>query len=95
MPGLRDTWWLALAISFLCGAGITLGCGGASLSKRFFSAALWGVLSGLLYIVISAFFVFPGLIASGDMVIGAAWRVFIFAIFSAIGAIYTEIRLPA
>jgi len=94
MPGLRDTWWLALMISFLCGAGITLGGGGAPLSKRFISAALWGVFTGLLYMVVSAFFVFPGLITVGETVTGAAWRIFIFTIFSTIGAIYTELRLP-
>lgn len=94
VPGLKDTWWLWLLIAFLCGAGVTIGCGGAALSKRFSSAALWGILTGFLYSAVSAIFVHTGPIIPGDLAVTVAWRVFIFTIFSTIAAVVTELRLP-
>lgn len=93
-PGLKDTWWLVLLIAFLCGAGVTLGCGGAVLPKRIISAAVWGILTGLLYTVVSAIVMQEGNIIPGELAITAAWRVFIFTIFGAMAAVITELRLP-
>jgi hypothetical protein len=94
VPGLKNTWWLVLFITFLCGAGITIGCGGAALSKRIISAAVWGILTGLLYTAASAVIMQAGNIIPGELAVTAAWRVFIFTIFSTIAAVITELRLP-
>jgi hypothetical protein len=94
VPGLKDTWWLVLLIAFLCGAGVTLGCGGAPLSKRIISAALWGILTGLIYTAASAIVMQEGNIIPGELALTAAWRVFIFTIFAASAAVVTELRLP-
>lgn len=93
-PGLKDTWWLVLLIAFFCGAGVTIGCGGAPLSKRIISAAVWGILTGLLYTTASAMIVHAGPIIVGDLVVTVVWRIFIFTIFSTIAAVITELRLP-
>jgi hypothetical protein len=97
MPTLNDTWWFALLIIVLCGAAVTLGCGGAPLSKRFISAAQWGVLSALLYTGVSAaiiFWVQQETVIVGDLITSGAWRVFIFTLFAAIAAAITELRPP-
>ena len=94
IPGLKDTWWLVLLIAFLCGAGVTIGCGGAPLSKRIISAAFWGILTGLLYTTASTIFMHTGPIIPGDLAVTVAWRVFIFPILSTIAAVITELRLP-
>jgi hypothetical protein len=93
-PGLKNTWWFALLISLLAGAGITLGCGGASLTKRFMSAAAWGILTGVLYTLASAYFLQETSIVLDKLTINAAWHMFIFTLFSTIAAVVTELRLP-
>ncbi len=95
MPTLKDTWWFALLIIVVCGAAVTSGCGGAALSRRFISAALWGVLTAFLYTGVSAAIISrvqQETIIVGDMVTGGAWRVFIFTLFAAIAAAITELR---
>jgi len=89
LPGLRDIWWLVALAPLLCGAVVTLGCGGAVLGKRIAAAAACGVLSGLLYTAVSMI-----LNSDGGILVGGVWRVFIFAILSTIGAIVTELKLP-
>ncbi len=89
LPGLRDIWWLVILAPLICGAAITLGCGGAALGKRVVTAAVSGVLAGAFYAGISVFLSYDsGIVAS------CIWRMFIFAILSTIGAIATEIKLP-
>lgn len=95
MPTLKDTWWLVVFISLLGGAGVTLGCGGALLSRRIISAVVWGVLVGLFYTAASVLFVLQGEIIVGEVVTVCLWRVFIFAVLAPIGAVVTELRLPA
>jgi hypothetical protein len=94
VPGLKDTWWLVLLIAILCGAGVTLGCGGAVLSRRIISAAVWGILTGILYTAASAIFMQEGNLILGELAVTAAWRMFIFTIFGTIAAVVTELRLP-
>jgi len=90
-PGLNILWWLAVLVPgvLICGAVVTLGCGGAALGKRIFAAAVCGVLIGVLYTAVSARLNYNGGIAAS-----CVWRVFIFAILSTIGAIVTELKLP-
>ncbi|UCH92976.1 MAG: hypothetical protein JSV88_22150 [Candidatus Aminicenantes bacterium] len=93
-PGLKHTWWFALLITFLCGAGVTLGCGGAALSKRIVSAAIWGILTSLLYTAVSALLIQKGNIIPNELAVTAAWRMFIFTLLGTIAAMITELRLP-
>ena len=89
LPGLRDIWWLAALAPLVCGAAVTLGCGGAALGKRIAAAAVCGVLAGALYAGISVL-----LSHDGGIVASCIWRMFIFAILTTIGSIFTEIKLP-
>ncbi len=89
LPGLRDIWWLAIFVPLVCGAAVTLGCGGASLWKRIVAAAGCGAVAGALYTIVSAILNDNGGIAASFL-----WRIFLFAILSTIGAMVTELKLP-
>ncbi len=89
LPGLRDIWWLVILAPLICGAAVTLGCGGAALGKRIVTAAVCGVLAGAIYAGISFF-----LSRDGGIVASCIWRMFIFAILATVGAIAIEIKLP-
>jgi len=89
LPGLKEIWWLAVIVPLVCGAVVTLGCGGAALGKRIVIAAICGVLIAVLYTAASAMLSYnSGLAAS------CVWRILIFTILSTIGAIVTELKLP-
>jgi hypothetical protein len=92
LPGLKDIWLLAALVPLVCGAVVTLGCGGATLWKRIVAATICGIATGVLYTTISAMIV-DGL-AADDITTACAWRAFVFAMFSTIGAIITELKLP-
>jgi hypothetical protein len=92
LPGLKSIWPLAVLVPLVCGAVVTLGCGGALLWKRIVAAGLCGTALGLLYTAVSAVLV-DGL-AVNDIVTACAWRAFVFAILATIGAIITELKLP-
>ncbi|MHC4488252.1 MAG: hypothetical protein ACYSW7_03610, partial [Planctomycetota bacterium] len=89
LPGLRDIWWLAIFVPLVCGAAVTLGCGGAPLWKRIVAAAGCGAVVGALYTIVSAILNDNSGIAASFL-----WRIFLFAILSTIGAIVTELKLP-
>jgi len=93
LPGLKDIWSLAILLPMACGAAVTLGCGGAVLWRRIVAATVCGAGVALLYIVESAAIGHNG-ITVGDIAKGCAWRVFVFAVLSTIGAIITELKLP-
>lgn len=93
IPGLGDTWWFALLVTIFCAAGITLGAAGATRAKRFISALVWGVLTGITYTAAKAYGVMGMTTISGDLVKDAAWHVFFLAVFAVIAAVVTEIRL--
>ncbi|MHC4106142.1 MAG: hypothetical protein ACYSR9_14460, partial [Planctomycetota bacterium] len=88
-PNYNKLWWLAVLVPLICGAIVTLGCGGAALGKRLAAAAVCGVLIGVLSTAVSAIMSY-----NGGFVAMCVWRVFIFAIVSTIGAIITELKLP-
>jgi len=93
MPTLKDTWWFAVLISLLGGVGVTLGCGGAMLSRRILSSVAWGVSAALFYTAASVLFVLRGEIILGEVITVCLWRVFIFAVLAPIGAVVTELRI--
>ena len=94
MPELMDIWWVVILISMICGAGVTLGCRGARLSKRIISASVCGIIAGFLYTIESTIIMHGGLIIATDIAAIFLWRMFVFALLSAFGAILTELRLP-
>jgi len=94
LPGLKDIWWLVILVPLLCGRVVTLGCGGAALSRRIGAAAVAGLLAGILYTIISVILSNTRAMASDGIFAGCVWRAFIFAILSTIGAILTELKLP-
>jgi hypothetical protein len=94
LPGLSDIGWLAAIVPLICGAGVTLGCGGAPLLKRIIATAFCGVMVGMLYTAISAVIGYGGQIEVVRIAAGCVWRVFVVMVFSTIGAILTELKLP-
>lgn len=94
LPRLRDIWWLVVVVPFVCGAGVTLGCGGMALVKRLLAACACGILVGVLYTGLSAVIGRDSGIGVATIAAGCVWRVFVFAVLSAIGAIFTELKLP-
>ena len=90
-PSSKMIWWLVVLVPqvLVCGAAVTLGCGGATLGQRIAAAAVCGVSVGLLYTAVSAILNYDsGWVAS------CLWHILIFAILSTAGAIITELKLP-
>lgn len=94
LPGLNEVWWLSLLLPMLFGSAVTLGSGGAHLGKRIIGAAFCGGVMGILYTAVSAFLGYGGLLGVSEVLISCAWRIFLFTLFSTIGAILTEMKLP-
>jgi len=78
----------------LCGAVVTLGCGGATLVKRIVGAAVCGAAVGVFYAAVSAFLGHSSGISMGEIATNGVWRIFVFSIFSVLGAIIAELKLP-
>jgi len=87
LPALSQIWWLAAVVPFICGSAVTLGFGGASMGKRIIGAALCGTATGILYT--GASFMYEAAVV--DFVAACVWRVFVFTLVAAVGAIITEI----
>jgi hypothetical protein len=94
LPGLKEIWWLALLVPMSCGAVVTLGCGGAALWERIVGAAVCGVLLGVFYTAASSSLQGDDPFLIGAIIASCIWRIFVFAIFSVIGAIIMELKLP-
>jgi len=92
LPGLKDVWLFAVIVPLVCGAVVTLGCGGALLWKRIVAATICGIVLGVLYTAISTIIVYG--LGTGDIAAICFWRVFVFAILTTVGAIATELKLP-
>ena len=94
LPGLADIWWLILAVPLLCGAGVTLGCGGAALWRRIVAAAISGALVGILATIAAAILSRGSEVAASSLAVLCAMHTFVSALLSAIGAIVAELKLP-
>ncbi|MCJ7772506.1 MAG: chloride channel protein [Desulfobacterales bacterium] len=94
LPGLKDIWWLTLIVPILAGAGVTLGFGGASIGKRISGAAVCGVIIGILYTAIPGILGIREELMFSEFASNLIWRIFIFVIFSTIGAVITELIIP-
>ena len=75
----------------LCGTVVTLGAGGASISKRVIWGALCGGMLGILFTAISRFVGYDGLVEASELMTRGVWSVFLFTIFSTIGVLVTEV----
>ena len=94
LPGVKDIWWLGILIPFLCGSVVTLGAGGATLSNRIIGAAVCGVLIGFFSVVTPSVAGYADSIGFRELAVGGIWRIFTFTIFSTLGVIMTELKLP-
>ncbi len=94
LPGLDEIWGLVVLVPLLCGAVVTLGAGGAALSKRIIGAAVCGGVVGVLTTVLSAILSYGGLVSFNEIATGGLWRVLLLTVFSAVGVILTELKLP-
>jgi hypothetical protein len=94
LPSLKDLWWLSVLVPMLCGVVVTLGCGGATLKERFTGSVVCGTLIALFYTAISILSGQGDAIEVSDITTKCLWQIFIFSIFSIIGAIVTELKLP-
>jgi hypothetical protein len=94
LPGLKDIWWLVVTVPLLCGMGTTLGCGGAAFWRRIVAAVVCGVVVGTLYTMFSAILSYSSGTAAYNPTAACAWRMFVFAVLSTIGAVVTELKLP-
>ncbi len=92
-PRLLDIWYLVVIVPILCGTVVTLACGGAKLWKRIIAAVVCGMLIGLLYSGATPLIDLNSGITAGYILKTLVWSTFIFAIFSPIGAIITELKL--
>lgn len=94
VPGLNGNWWFFIPVIFLGAALITIGNGGAALSRRIISGVLYGVFSAIGYVAIS-FILLPGeKIDWGNIAITGGWYIFLLSVIAVLGIIITEIRLP-
>ena len=80
-------------VPLVCGAGVTLGCRGAVLYKRFIAAGICGVSAGALYTAGTAILAAEA-VTAGQIGTELVWRIFIFGVFTTVGAILTELKLP-
>jgi len=87
-------WWLAALIPVLFGAAVTLSAGGASLGKRIISAACCGGLIGIFYTALLTIINYGAPIGFSEIPMSCVWRVFVFTIFSTMGAFLMELKLP-
>lgn len=93
LPDLRSIWWLSVLVPMLCGSMVTLGCGGASLGERIVGSAVCGSMIAILYSAISAWLGQRSGIALSLFGASFLWRLFVFSMFSMLGAIVTELKL--
>lgn len=94
LPDLKNLWALSVLVPLICGAIVTLGYGGAKISERIIGAAVCGIGIGLFPAAAFPILVHGTDILARDVAIHSIWRLFIFSIIAAIGAIITEINWP-
>ncbi len=96
LPGLRDLAWLLVLVPALCGALITIGAGGMSLTRRVIVSAAGAATTGALHAVLvtgTARYMLEGA-STRNLISALVWQVFIFGIVGSIAAVIAEIRLP-
>jgi len=102
LPSLKDIWWMTVLVPIFCGTLITLTAGGTVFFRRvvqaFTGGAVMGVLYFLMHMLLGQWENFAGInpqAAEGAKWYGLLiWPAFLFSIFSAVGALLTELQLP-
>ena len=86
----------ALIIGGLTGGLVAVESGGSSLNKRIILSALAGIVTGLLYTILSGYLSLrAGIpIAPFHLVTNGVWKMFGYTIVTTTGAIVTELSLP-
>jgi len=87
MP-IKEIWWLGMILPFALGSLITLSAKGMVLWKRIVTGTISGIIVSALYSGFSWQFGFEGPIFPEFI-----WRFFIFAVFSTLGVVVTELSL--
>ncbi|MDO9577722.1 MAG: hypothetical protein Q7J16_07550 [Candidatus Cloacimonadales bacterium] len=88
MMEIKQVWWLGMFLPFLLGSLITRTAGGMILWKRITSAAISAISVSIIYTIYSWQLGFAGHIFPEFV-----WRFFIFAVFSILGVVLTELNL--
>ena len=85
---IKEMWWLGISLSMILGSLVTIYARGMLFRKRIISATISGIVVSILYSFVSKYFGFEGQIFAEGV-----WRFFIFAVFSTVGALVTELEL--
>jgi hypothetical protein len=88
VPNIKSIWWFGIILPSMLGSSITLFAGGHKFGKRVILAVIGGIITAVLYTGISWYFKFEE-----SIIFEFVWRFFIFTVFSAIGALITELKL--
>jgi hypothetical protein len=91
LPKLRDFWWLVMLVPLLCGAAVSLGCGGAALWKRIITATISGAAIGIFSTVAVA--ILDHRTTVSDLISLCAMHTFASAVLATIAAIVAEMML--
>jgi len=94
LPPAGKFWWFSLLLPIFLGAIVTLGCGGAKLWKRFLAATACGTVIGVFYILSVTIIGLRNQAAIGGILKYWALIIFGYTVFTTIGAIIAELRLP-
>lgn len=94
LPRLIDMAVPAALLPLLLGAAVTLGAGGATLTRRITAALLCGVGTGLAYAAVSTGIGYSLELGLAHMPVESVWRLFVFGVIAPIGAALTELALP-
>jgi hypothetical protein len=91
---LTEVWFFSLIVPLLCGAAVTLGAGGAVIWNRVIGAVMCAAVVGIFSTLISVILGAGDSIGFSEIAVVCLWRIFVFAILSVVGLLFTEIKLP-
>jgi hypothetical protein len=93
VSSLKDTWYAVIALPAISGGLITLYAGGASFWRRIVGVLVFSTSTAI--VVTLAGVLTPALSVDPETALASgAWRVFLFSLFSVLGSIVTEIKIP-
>jgi hypothetical protein len=81
------------ALPLIGGVMVSSGCGGTPMMKRIATAAVFGIFTSLIYMIIATSLGFHHYANIFQLGIACLWRLFAFGLFASIGALIMEFRL--
>jgi len=93
IPDLKHIWWLMAALPLIGGVLVSSGCGGAPMMKRIVAAAVFGICTSLIYMIIATSMGFHDYASAFKLGIACLWRLFLFGFFASVGALIMEFKL--